>query len=96
MLKKVSSSLIDRFSAIAGGIGVSPIPLSDIAVLVPLQMLMIAIIGGLSCREFKKETIGEYLGALGINVAAGYGFRSAAQQIVKMIPFGGWTIDDIF
>ncbi len=92
MLKKISTSIINRFSVIAGGIGASPIPFSDIAILIPLQMLMIAIIGGLSCREFTKETIGEYLATLGINIAAGYGIRMAAQQILKFVPFGGWAV----
>lgn len=86
LLKKISSSLITRFSSIAGTVGLSPIPVSDIIVLVPLQMTMIAIIGGLSCRPVSKETAEEYLKACGINVAMGVGARMFAGQLVKIFP----------
>lgn len=91
-LRRVSTRIIERFSKIAGGIGAAPIPIADIAVLTPLQLLMIAIIGGLSCREFNKETAREYLTAAGINIGAALGLRTAAQQLVRLIPFGGWAV----
>lgn len=91
-LKKLSTSIINRFSTIASGIGASPVPISDILVLTPLQLLMITIIGGLSCRSFTKETAFEYLGAAGINIGAAFGIREIARQAVKLIPFGGWAL----
>ena len=86
LLKKVSSSLIKRFSAIAAGIGAVSIPISDIFILTPLQILLIAIIGGLSCRPVSEETVAEYLTASGITLGAGVGFRAIARQLVKLIP----------
>lgn len=91
-LKKMSTAIINRFSTIAGGIGSSPVPISDIAILTPLQLLMISTIGGLSCRPFTKETALEYLGAAGVNVGAAFGIREIARQAVKLIPFGGWAV----
>ncbi|MBS4196455.1 GTPase family protein [Lederbergia citri] len=88
-LRKISSSLIKRFTGIAGGIGSSPIPLSDISLLTPLQMLMISIIGALSGRELSKNTALEYLGAVGVNVGAAIGIREGARQLLKLIPVGG-------
>ena len=88
-LKRLSTSLIKRFAAIASGMGASPIPMSDMAILTPLQLMMITIIGGLSCREFSRETAREFFSAAGLNVAVGYGFRLLAQQLLKMIPFLG-------
>lgn len=90
-LKKLSTKMINRFSAIAGTIGASPVPVADIMILTPLQLLMIAIVGGLSCREFKKETAYEFLAAAGLNVGVAFGFRSAAQQLLKLIPAAGWA-----
>ncbi len=55
-----------------------------------MQLLMIAIIGGLSCREFNKETAYEFLAAAGINIGAAFGFRTAAHQLIKLIPIAGW------
>lgn len=91
-LRKISSSLIKRFAAIAGGIGSSPIPLSDIALLTPLQLLLISIIGALSGRDISKDTAFEYLGAAGVNVGAAFGIREAARQVVKLLPVGGAVI----
>jgi uncharacterized protein (DUF697 family)/predicted GTPase len=86
LLKQVSTSLIKRLSVIASGIGASPIPIADIFILTPLQILMIAIIGGLSCRPFSKETACEYITACGINFGFARGLRTLAQQLVKLIP----------
>lgn len=91
-LKKISSSIIKRFSTIAGGIGTTPIPVADIAVLVPVQLLMISLIGALSGRTASKETAYEYLAAAGINIGAGFGFREIARQATKIIPVGGIAI----
>jgi uncharacterized protein (DUF697 family) len=88
-LRSISSSLIKRFTGIAGGIGSSPIPLSDIALLTPLQLLLISIIGALSGREISKDTAFEYLGAAGVNIGAAIGIREGARQLVKLIPVGG-------
>lgn len=90
-LRKISTGLIKRFSVIASGIGASPAPLSDFLVLTPLQILMIAMIGGLSCRSVSRETAYEYLSAIGVNLAAAGGVRFVTQQLLKFIPFGGWA-----
>ena len=91
-LRKVSSHLIERFSRIAGGVGAAPIPIADIAVLTPLQLLMVMLIGGLSCREFDEKTAREYMAAAGINIGVAMGMRSAAKSLLRLIPFGGWAI----
>ncbi|MBX7056750.1 MAG: GTP-binding DUF697 domain-containing protein [Leptospirales bacterium] len=90
-LRRISSSLIKRFAVIASGVGASPLPLSDFLVLAPMQMLMIAMIGGLSCRPVSKETAHEYLSAIGVNLLTAGGLRYAAQQLLKLLPIGGWA-----
>ncbi|MCB1310248.1 MAG: DUF697 domain-containing protein, partial [Leptospiraceae bacterium] len=90
-LRKISSSIIKRFAAIASGIGASPAPLSDFIVLTPLQLLMIAVIGGLSCRSVSRETAHEYLSAVGLNLLTAGGSRYITRQLLKFIPFAGWA-----
>lgn len=90
-LRKISSELIKRFSIIASGVGASPIAFSDFLVLTPLQLLMISVIGGLSCRPVSRETATEYLSAAGINLLAAGGIRYMANQLLKLIPFAGWA-----
>jgi len=92
LLKKISNSLIKKFSSIAAGIGAIPIPVSDIIILTPLQLLLIGIIGGLSCKTVSKETAMEFLAASGITIGAGLVFRAIARQLVKLIPAGGSII----
>ena len=92
LLKKVSTSLIKRFSGIAAGIGAIPVPVSDIMVLVPLQTLMITVIGALSCRPLDKSTAMEFLSAAGVNIGAGFAFRTVARQLVKLLPGFGSAI----
>jgi uncharacterized protein (DUF697 family)/predicted GTPase len=92
LLKELSSSLIKRFSGIAFGIGATPIPVADIAVLTPLQILLTAIISMLSGREISSSNLTpvyEFFAAVGINIGAGLGLRILAQQLIKFIPFAG-------
>jgi uncharacterized protein (DUF697 family) len=92
-MKRLADAVINRFSLVAGGVGATPIPVADIAILVPLQLLMIGIIGSISCRPFAKETIYEYLGAAGVNIAVGTGLRYVAQEALKIIPGFGAPIE---
>ena len=91
-MKKFTTSIIKRFSTVAGGVGSSPIPVADFFVLTPLQLLMIILIGTLAGKEMKMETAHEYLAAMGLNIGAALGFRSLAHQLTKMIPIGGMFI----
>lgn len=85
-LQRVSSSIIRRFSGIGAGIGIAPIPIADIAVLTPLQLLLVALVGGLSCRPFSLDSVSEFVAASGVNVGAAFGARQLARQLVKLVP----------
>ena len=63
--------------------------MSDIAILTPLQLAMIAVVGGLSCRPFAKETVYEYLAAAGVNVSIAWGVREMVRQLLKLLPAAG-------
>lgn len=86
MLEEIANRQVKQFSAAAFLIGASPIPVSDIVILTPLQALMIAIIAGLSCRKASWDTAKEFLAAIGIAGGAGFGFRLLAQQFSKLFP----------
>ncbi len=89
LLQRLSSSLIRRFSVIGAGIGSAPVPIADIAILTPLQLLMIALVAGLSCRPLSLDSVPEYAAASGVNVAAAFGGRQLARQLVKFVPLAG-------
>ena len=92
LLKNVSLDLVNRFSAIAAAVGASPIPVADMLLLTPLQILMVAAIGGLSCRSMSVETAGEFVAASGATTAAGFALRELARQTVKFVPFLGSVV----
>ncbi|NEU31710.1 hypothetical protein GN156_13145 [bacterium LRH843] len=75
--------MIKRFSIIAGGVGITPIQVADIAILVPLQLLMISIIGALSGRTATKETGFEYLSAAGIDLGVDMVHGSFSDKLLK-------------
>lgn len=97
LLKKVSSSIINRFAAISAGAGTIPVPFLDLAVLIPLQILLIGIIGGLSCRSFSIKTIAEYATAIGLDVGirtgAKYGVKKLIGEFAKIVPGLGSAVD---
>lgn len=92
LLKNVALDVVNRFSTIAGLVGTSPIPVADMWLLWPLQVLMIAVVGGLSCRSMTVESAGEFLTATGVTTAAGFALREVARQTVKFIPFLGSVV----
>ncbi len=92
LLMKMSASVIKRFASIATGIGGVPVPVPDIVILTPLQLLMVSIIAGLSCRPLSSDTAKEYLAAAGVNVGAAFALREGARQLVKLIPIKGAVI----
>ncbi|HEV3115148.1 MAG TPA: GTPase [Candidatus Binataceae bacterium] len=88
-LRRLSDSVIKRFAGIATAVGSSPIPVADIAVLTPLQLMMIAVISGLSCQQLSLGSATQYLTAAGINLGGAVGMRTVAQQLIKLIPGAG-------
>jgi uncharacterized protein (DUF697 family) len=91
-LRRISTSTTRRFSAAASGIGAAPIPIADIAVLTPLQLLLVAFIAGLSCRRFSLESAREFTAATGINVGAAMLARETARAGVRFLPGFGSAI----
>lgn len=89
LLRRLSTSVIRRFSIIGGGIGTAPVPIADIVVLTPLQLLMVALIAGLSCRPFSLDSVSEFAAASGVNIGAAFGARQLARQLVKFVPVVG-------
>ena len=89
LLQRLSTSVIRRFSAISATIGAAPVPIADIAVLTPLQLLLVALIAGLSCRPFSLDSVSEFAAASGVNVSVAFSARQFARQFVKFVPVVG-------
>lgn len=85
----IASSLLKSFSAVCGVIGLQPIPLADLPILATLQSLMVGMIIHTTGRPVTLKLVGEFLGALGLSVGAGFVFREAARAAVRIVPFWG-------
>jgi uncharacterized protein (DUF697 family)/GTPase Era involved in 16S rRNA processing len=88
-LRRVSTAITRRFSTTASGIGAAPIPIADLAVLTPLQLLLVAFIAGLSCRRFSLDSAREFMAAAGVNVGAAFGAREIVRGVAKLVPTVG-------
>lgn len=86
LLRRVSTQVTRRFAAISSGIGATPVPFADIAVLTPLQVLLVAIIAGLSCRTFSLDAAAELSAATGVNVGFAFAAREGARAALRFAP----------
>ena len=89
---RLAGTVLKSFGAMAGVIGVQPIPLADFPVLLGLQMFMVSLIIYVSGREFSPRLAGEFAASLGLGFGAGLVFRETARAAVKILPVWGHMI----
>ncbi len=87
--RQIANTLLHSFAAVCGLIGTQPIPLADLPILTSLQSFMIGIIAYCSGRQLSVKTVGEFLGAMGLNIGAGILFREGARAAIRFVPFWG-------
>lgn len=83
VVRRVARHVCAIFSSISAVIALTPIPVSDIYILLVLQAVLVTLIASLSGREISMETAKEYIFSMGGVAGAGYTFRLIAQQAVK-------------
>jgi uncharacterized protein (DUF697 family) len=89
---RLAGTVLKAFGAMAGVIGMQPIPLADFPVLLGLQMFMVSLIIYVSGREFSPRLAGEFAASLGVGFGAGLIFRETARAAVKILPVWGHMI----
>lgn len=93
--KRFARQIANIIASIGSSVSLTPIPCSDIYILLALQALLVMIIAGLSGRDINMKTAGEFvISLLGLG-GTGVGFRLAAQQFSKLIPAGGVAISAV-
>lgn len=85
VVNKIAKHLIQIFSVASSAIALTPIPISDIYILISIQSLMVALIAYLSGREISLDVAKEFIVSTGGVTGAGYIFRLIAQQGVKLL-----------
>ncbi|PXW93203.1 small GTP-binding protein [Streptohalobacillus salinus] len=84
-IKKITKQLIQIFSTAASTVALTPIPVSDMSVLIPLQLIMVSFIAYLSGRDLTRETLKDFLLSIGGVGSLGYSFKLIAQQGSKLL-----------
>ena len=85
VVKRIAEHINKIFSGIAATIALTPIPMSDIYLLVILQSVLVYLIASLSGRDISIDTAKEFIFDLGGVVGFGYSLKLLAQQATKLL-----------
>jgi uncharacterized protein (DUF697 family)/predicted GTPase len=95
-IQKIANKFVKVFSTASAGVAITPIPASDIVVLIPIQIVEVILIAYLSGQKIDSKMAREFILSLGGVALFGLGLRFAAQQGAKflnvLIPGSGSAI----
>ena len=86
---RVANEIIQACSTLSLTVALAPVPFSDIALLAPIQGMMVSSVAYLSGREWGSQTAMEGLASVGLVGGLGFGFRLVARQAAKLVPGAG-------
>ncbi len=89
--RTAAQRIVRESAALAGLIGVEPIPGLDIPLLIGIHVRMLLRLAAMYGEHFTAARARELIGAIAGGVAVRYG----AQQAVKIIPAAGWVVSSI-
>lgn len=90
--RKVAMRLVGTATSVSFVVGATPLPIADLALLIPLQSSMLTGIVYASGRSLGPRAVSEWLAVLGATVGAGVGLREAVRAALKLVPGIGATI----
>lgn len=85
VVQRIAKHLNKIFSGISATVALTPIPVSDIYVLLVLQSVLVSLIASLSGKDISLDTAKEFILSMGGIAGAGYAFRLLAQQASKFL-----------
>ena len=85
VVDRLARHLNKIFSGISATVALTPIPVSDIYILLIIQSVLVSLIASLSGRDVSLEAATEFILSMGGIAGAGYVFRLAAQQGSKLL-----------
>lgn len=95
-MKKIANRFVKVFSTVSAGVALTPIPASDIVILIPIQILEVTLIAYLNGVQLNAKAAREFIMSLGGIALFGLGLRLVAQQGSKflnlVIPGSGSTV----
>ena len=85
VVKRLAKHLNTLFSGRSATVALTPIPVSDIYILLIIQSMLVCLIASLSGRDISLDTGKEFIFSMGGIAGAGYVFRLIAQQASKFL-----------
>lgn len=85
VVTRIAKHLNKIFTGLSATIAVTPIPTSDIYVLLILQAMLVSLIASLSGRDISIDSAKEFIFSIGGVAGVGYGLKLLAQQGAKFI-----------
>lgn len=85
VVHRIAKHLNSIFSGISATVALTPIPVSDIYILLVLQAVLVALIASLSGRDISLDTAKEFIFSMGGVAGLGYAFKLIAQQAAKFL-----------
>lgn len=85
VVHRLAKYLNNTFSGIAATVALTPIPVSDIYILLILQTVLVALIASLSGRDISLETAKEFILGIGGVAGLGYTLKFIVQQGAKFL-----------
>ena len=86
VVKRFAKKLTNVFATISGLVGSSPIPVSDVYILLTIQSYLVCIIAALGGRDISLKSATELIFSFVGVAGAGTSLRLGAQQIAKLVP----------
>lgn len=85
VVRRIAKHLNSIFSGISATVALTPIPVSDIYILLILQAVLVVLIASLSGRDISLDTAKEFIFSMGGVAGFGYTFKLIAQQAAKFL-----------
>lgn len=85
VVHRLARHLNKIFSGISATVALTPIPISDIYVLLIIQSILVSLIASLSGRDISLDTAKEFIFSISGVAGVGFVFRVAAQQASKFL-----------
>jgi uncharacterized protein (DUF697 family) len=90
--RKLAMKIVGTCTGISFVIGATPLPVADLALLLPLQSTMLTWRVYLSGRSLGPRAVSEWLTGIGVNIGAGLGMRELVRALLRLIPGVGATV----
>ena len=83
-VRLVAERFVHACSAMAGTVGVNPLPFADITVLTGLQVVMVTTVAYLGGRDLDEEGVKEFISGLGLHIPVALGLRELARVLAPV------------